>query len=103
MSARAMPTLIDRVAIAGRVLLAALGGYAVAALASALLALLLPLPRAEAVSAGTLASFAIMAGAVIWVFAARTLGRATLGLGLTALLLTGALWLAGAFAHGPAA
>lgn len=103
MSARAMPTLADRVAVAGRVLLAVFGGYAVAALATALLALILPGSRAEAVSAGTLASFAIMAGAVIWVFAARTLGRAAVILGLTALLLIGALWLAGAFAHGAGA
>ncbi|GAN46473.1 iron transporter [Methylobacterium radiotolerans] len=103
MSARTMPTLADRAAVAGRVLLATLGGYAVAALASALLALILPVPRAEAVSAGTLASFAIMAGAVIWVFAAPTLGRAALVLGLIALLLTGALWLAGAFVSGAAA
>lgn len=103
MSARAMPTLANRAAVAGRVLLAILGGYAVAALSSALLALVFPFPRAEAVSAGTLASFAIMAGAAIWVFAARTLGRAAVVLGLTALLLTGALWLAGAFTHGVAA
>lgn len=103
MSARTTPMLADRAAVAGRVLLAALGSYTVAALASALLALVLPGPRAEAVSAGTLASFAIMAAAAIWVFAARTLTRAVLVLGLTALLLTGALWLAGAFVPGGAA
>jgi hypothetical protein len=100
MSARATPTLADRVAVGGRVLLAALGGYAVAAPATALLALSLPGPKAEAVSAATLASFAIMAAAIIWVFAAPTLARAALVLGLTAAALTGALWLAGAFSGG---
>lgn len=100
MSAHAVPTLADRLAVAGRVLLAAFGGYAVAALASAWLALILPGPRAEAVSAATLASFSIMAAAVIWVFAARTIARATLVLGAAALLLNVALWLAGGFRHG---
>jgi hypothetical protein len=37
---------------------------------------------------------------VIWVFTARTLARAALSLSLLAALLTGALWLAGAFAAG---
>lgn len=102
MSANAVPTLADRLAVAGRVLLAAFGSYAVAALACAWLALILPGPRAEAVSAATLASFSIMAAAVIWVFAARTIARATLVLGAAALLLTVALWLAGGFRHGVA-
>jgi hypothetical protein len=84
-----------RLAIAGRVVLAAVGGYAVAALATALGSVTLPLPRAEAVSAATLASFAVMAAAVIFVFAARSLGRAALGLGGVAALLAAGLWLAG--------
>lgn len=87
-----------RLAVAGRVALAAFGGYAVAALATALLAVVLPLSRSEAVSAGTLASFAVMAGAVVWVFAARTLLRAAVPLAAVAAVLAGALWLAGGFA-----
>lgn len=83
-----------RLAVAARVLLAIVGGYAVAALASALLALILPGPRAEAVSAATIASFAIMAATIIWVFAARTVGRATFVLALVATLLIAVLWLA---------
>ena len=97
MSARPMTGLTDRLAVAGRVALAALGGYGVAALSATLMALVLPIARSEAVSTGTLASFAIMAGAVVWVFAARTLARAALFLGLVAALLTASLWLAGAF------
>jgi len=87
-----------RLAVAGRVGLAAFGGYAVAALATALGALVLPLSRAEAVTAATEASFAIMAGAVIFVFAAATLIRATLGIAACAAILTAGLWLAGGFA-----
>jgi hypothetical protein len=87
----------DRLAVAGRVVLAAVGGYAVAALSTALGSVTLPLSRAEAVSASTLASFVVMAAAVVCVFAARSLGRATLGLTGVAVLLAGALWLAGGF------
>ena len=97
MSARPMPGLTDRLSVAGRVALAAFGGYGVTALSTALFALALPLPRSEAVSTGTLASFAIMAGAVVWVFSARTLRRAALVLGVIAALLAAGLWLAGAF------
>ncbi|MDP4023804.1 iron transporter [Methylobacterium sp. NEAU 140] len=98
MSGRPAIGLVDRLGVAGRVALAAFGGYAVAALAAALLALSLPLPRSEAVSAGTLGSFALMAAAVVWVFAARTLARAALGLGVVAAGLGGGVWLAGGFA-----
>lgn len=102
-SARSGSGRAYRLAVAARVLLASVGGYAVAALACALLALILPGGRAEAVSAALVASFAIMAAAVIWVFAARTVGRAALILGLIAALLAAALWLAGAFRAGGAA
>ena len=103
MSTRVMPTLADRLSVAGRVVLAALGGYGVAALATGLLALVLPGSRAEAVSAATLLSFAIMAAAVIWVFAARSLAVAAWTLSVLAALLTAALWLAGAFTGGATA
>ena len=102
MSVRVLPSLADRLAVAGRVTLAAFGGYGVAALATGLLALILPGPKAEAVSAATLLSFAIMAAAVIWVFAARTLTVAALALSALAVLLTAALWLAGALTGGVA-
>ena len=83
-----------RAAVAGRVVLATLGGYAVAALSTALFSLVLPLPRSEAVSAATLASFAVMVAAVIVVFAARSLGVAALRIGGAALLLGGGVWIA---------
>jgi len=74
-----------RFAVASRVLAAILGGYALTAVAIALLALWLPMARAEAVLTATLLSFALYAGAVIWVFAARSAWRAWLGILLPAL------------------
>ena len=85
------PTLSDRAAVAGRVVLATGGGYGVAALATALLSLILPMPRAEAVTTATLASFAVMVGIVVVVFAARSLGRAAGIVGVIACLLGVAL------------
>jgi len=75
---------------------AIVGGYALASAVAVFLGAVLPLPRAEAVLAATLLSFAIYTGAVIWVFAARDARRAWLGLLLPAALLTLAgLWLPG--------
>lgn len=54
-----------------RIATAILGGYALGALAS-VAALALPIGRPQAVLAGTLASFAVYAGAVVWVFSAHT-------------------------------
>ncbi|MEH3116469.1 MAG: iron transporter [Methylorubrum populi] len=87
-------SLRDRAAVAGRVVLAAGGGYGVAALATALLSLTLPMARSEAVATATLLSFAVMAGTVVLVFATRTLARAFLTVAGTALVLGGLLWLA---------
>ena len=83
-----------RAAVGGRVVLATFGGYAIAALSTAFLSLVLPMVRSEAVATATLPNFAVMVGAVVWVFAARTLVRATLGLAIPAILLGGGLWLA---------
>lgn len=87
------PAARHRWMVASRALAAIVGGYAVAALGAAALAVYLPLPRADAALTGTLLSFLIYAGAVIWVFAARDAGRAWLGVLLPAALLGLALWL----------
>lgn len=76
-----------RWAVASRTVAAIAGGYAISALAAMAMALYLPLPRAEAVLAGTLSSFAVYACAVIWVFAVRSAWRAWGGLSLAALIL----------------
>ena len=86
--------LIGRVSVAGRVVLAAGGGYGIAALATALLSLTLPMPRAEAVTTATLTSFALMLAVAVFVFAVRSLRRAALGVAGAALALGGGLWLA---------
>lgn len=73
-------TRIRRIApLLSRILAALLGGYALAALASVAV-LALPISKPQAVLTGMLASFAIYAGAVIWVFAVRSAGCAWAGL-----------------------
>jgi hypothetical protein len=79
-----------RLGVASRALAAIAGGYGVAALSAAALALCLPaafgMARSEAAMTGTLASFIVFALAVMWVFAARTAWRAWSGLAIAALL-----------------
>ncbi|MBD8907209.1 iron transporter [Methylorubrum zatmanii] len=94
MASPARITPAERASVAGRIVLAAGGGYGVAALATAFLSLVLPLARAEAVAAATLLSFAVMAGIVVLVFALRTLLRATVAVAGLAGLLGLGLWLA---------
>lgn len=91
-----------RLAITSRALAGGLGGYALAAAATAALTLgLMPfMPRVEAVLTATLLSWLIYACAVAWAFYARTAWGAWAALGLPALAL-GALamaprWLGGA-------
>ena len=83
------------VMIASRVVAAIAGGYAVATAAAVCAALALPGPRSEAVLAGMLLSFAVYAGAVIWVFAATTATRAWIGLAIPGAALAVIAWLAG--------
>ncbi|KQO94266.1 hypothetical protein [Methylorubrum extorquens] len=93
-SAQGRTTALERASVAGRVVVAAGGGYGIAALATALLSLTLPMARSEAVATATLLSFAVMAGIVVFVFATRTLLRALLTVAGTALVLGALLWLA---------
>lgn len=92
--AQGRTTALERASVAGRVVLAAGGGYGIAALATALLSLILPMARSEAVATATLLSFAVMAAIVVIVFATRTLLRALLTVAGTALVLGTLLWLA---------
>jgi len=79
-----------RMGVASRAVAAIAGGYGVAALSAAVLALGLPvlfdMARSEAALTGTLASFLVYAVAVMWVFAARSAWRAWAGLGIAAAL-----------------
>jgi hypothetical protein len=74
-----------------RIVAALFGGYALAALASVAV-VALPVSRSEAVLTGMLLSFAVYAGAVIWVFAVRSAWRAWAGLVAAALPLGLAAW-----------
>ncbi|SCX70917.1 DUF3649 domain-containing protein [Variovorax sp. EL159] len=80
-----------RLSVASRAIAAIAGGYGVAALSAAVLALCLPaafgMARSEAAMTGTLASFLVFALAVLWVFAARSAWRAWSGLVIAAVPL----------------
>lgn len=77
--------------VASRIVAALFGGYALAALGS-VAALALPMSKPQAVLTGMLASFAIYAAAVVWVFAARSALRAWAGLLVAAAPLLAAAW-----------
>lgn len=66
--------------VASRALAAIFGGYALAHAVSILLGALLPLTRADAALWAMQLSFAVYAGAAVWVFAARTALLAWLGI-----------------------
>lgn len=76
-----------RLAVASRAVAAIGGGYLLAAAATTVLSLVLPLSRAEAVVTATLLSFLVYACAVIWVFAAATAWRAWIGLAIPTVVL----------------
>jgi hypothetical protein len=90
-----MNSLMHRVRSAGplisRIVAALLGGYALAALSSVAV-LALPMSKPQAVLTGMLASFAIYAGAVIWVFAVRSALKAWTGLIMVAVALSPVAW-----------
>lgn len=90
-----MSALVHRVRATGplisRIVAALFGGYALAALGS-VAALALPMSKPQAVLTGMMASFALYAGAVIWVFAVRTALKAWLGLIVVAAPLALAAW-----------
>ncbi|MFZ5740186.1 MAG: DUF3649 domain-containing protein [Pseudomonadota bacterium] len=77
--------------LVSRIVAALLGGYALAALFSVAV-LALPLSKPQAVLTGQLASFAICAGAVIWVFAVRSALKAWIGLLIVAAALAPLAW-----------
>ena len=84
--------------LAARIAGAIFGGYALGALAS-VAALALPMSAPQAVVTGMLASFVFYAGAVIWVFLARSARRAWAGLLMAALPLALAAWWASSVAY----
>lgn len=83
-----------RFAIASRALAAIAGGYALAAGTNAALALALKNsgPKEEVIMLATMPSFLVWAGAVIWVFTARSAWRAWAGVAIPGVIVAGALW-----------
>ena len=79
--------------VASRVLAAVVGGYALTSAVTVLLALLWPLPKAEAVLASSMLSFALYVGMLVWIFAARRLWVVWLGLILATAVCAGLSWL----------
>lgn len=76
-----------RLAVTSRVLAAVFGGYLLASMASACLALLLPMTRGDAVVSALLLAFVVYLLAALWCFACRSAWRAWLGVLLPSLLL----------------
>ena len=71
---------------------ALVGGYALATATGLFLGSILPAPRSEAVMTGNLISFAIYAGAILWVFNLRRPARAWLLLVLLSATLAAVGW-----------
>ncbi len=67
-------------AVFSRIIAAIVGGYLLANVAAIVLSYLLPGSRADGVMVATCVSFIIYAGAVFWVFSARTAWRAWFGI-----------------------
>ncbi|MDR1462246.1 MAG: iron transporter [Azoarcus sp.] len=88
----ANPSARHRIKVGLRTGLAAFGGYGLALLGAAAFAAGLPFDsRPDAVSLAIMIGFVLQLIAIIWVFAAATIGRATLGLAIPAALF--GLWL----------
>ncbi len=84
-----------RLAVASRTAAAVLGGYALASCFALVISLLVRTPREEAVLLGSLPSFLILLGAVLWSFAARSALRAWLGIIAPLIALALLAWLLG--------
>lgn len=80
-------------AIFSRVIAAIFGGYWVASVAAIVLASLLDGAQADRVLTAMLASYLIYCAVVIWVFAAKTAGKAWLGVMVPGLFNTAWIYL----------
>lgn len=84
-----------RMSLFSRIAAALFGGYALTYYAAAALAVLLPVPRSEAVVIAVLTGLLIYASAIMWTFSARTAARAWLVLLLLVLPCAVVTWLPG--------
>ncbi|MGJ3257142.1 MAG: hypothetical protein ACFE0K_12570 [Alcanivorax sp.] len=81
-----------RWAVASRVLAAFVGGYVLSSLLLLLMALVWPLPRAEAIAASTMISFILYALIIIWAFSVKRLRTVWLGMVASSLLCGALVW-----------
>ena len=81
--------------VAARTVAAIGGGYVLTSIAVALLALALPLPRADAVTIATLLSFVVYTCVILWVFATASALRAWIGVAAASGVLGAVLWMVG--------
>ncbi|WP_137171919.1 DUF3649 domain-containing protein [Massilia sp. HP4] len=84
--------------VVARTVAAIAGGYVLTSIASSLIAIALPLPRADAVSIATLLSFVVYTCVILWVFATTSALRAWTGVVAASAVLGAALWIAGRMA-----
>lgn len=92
MSKASKLTAAYRWSVFSRVLAAAFGGYALASASTVLLALIWPVPRAQAVLWATMLSFTVYTVAVIWVFTTRSATRAWVGMLGSAAVCAAVAW-----------
>lgn len=79
--------------VASRVFIAAIGGYALTSVATIFLAMIWPLPKAQAVMAASMLSFTLYAVVVIWVFSVASAKRAWIGVIVPLIILSLIDWL----------
>ncbi|KHL59357.1 DUF3649 domain-containing protein [Xanthomonas cannabis] len=80
--------------VLARTLAAIVGGYALASATNLLLALVLPMPRSEAVLTSMLVGIVVCACAPLWAFATASVWRAWAGIAVPAALMFAlAAWL----------
>ena len=84
-----------RANVATRALAGTLGAYAVAAMTAAMLARILPLSRAEAVTTATMIAYLVAPAVTVWSFLARGPVRAMAGAIVLTLALAIIAWYAG--------
>lgn len=82
--------------VASRVAAAALGGYALTSAAVVVLAMLWPIPRAQAVLASSMLGFVFYTVAILWAFHARSVTRVWIGMVVGTAVLSALAWALGA-------
>lgn len=81
-----------RWSVASRVLAAVIGGYSLTSAATVLLALVWPLPQADAILAATMLSFILYVGILVWIFSVKRLQTIWLGLFIMTVICLGLSW-----------